>query len=160
MLSVCALVTFWRCSVDIDPKTVCLVRDNVLLRIVEYRHDILEVRGITLNKGIVVAVGPGRRKRRLVHYRPAEHEMRSGLWLEDGAERSPTILKPMPVAVDDCVEFTPYKHQISFTHGDERYVILPATAIYAKDPNYSQSQAILSARGAGYDRDGTYLARG
>ena len=44
---------------SIDPASVRLLRDKVLLRRVAYEHPVLVVVGIKLNRGEVVAIGPG-----------------------------------------------------------------------------------------------------
>jgi co-chaperonin GroES (HSP10) len=150
--------------VVIDPASVRPTRDNVLLRLVPYKHEFLEVRGIALNKGEVVAIGPGRRIRKLVRYRRGEGFLSGDLLLPDGDERvdknGAPLIRPMRVKVGEWVEFSNYKHMIEFEYSGEQYVLLPEQSIYGKDLTQSQSQAILAQRTAGYSRDGSFLARG
>ena len=144
------------------------LRDNVVLRRIPYEHPSLAVVGVKLNKGIVVAIGPGKRIRRLVHYRRAEESLVEGVWLPDGAERvkrdGKPLVRPMRVAVGDVVEFSPNQHTIEFELDGERLVLISEQSIYWKDRSGSRSEAILAQRPAGWERGrngaaDTFLAR-
>ena len=153
---------------SIDPASVRLLRDKVLLRRVAYEHPVLVVVGIKLNRGEVVAIGPGKRKRRLVHYARAPGSLTDGVRLEDGPERvgadGAPLLHVMRVKVGEVVEFSPVKHDREFEYGGEQYVIISEGSIYGIDRSGSNSAAILSQRSAGWEkgRNGakdTFLAR-
>jgi co-chaperonin GroES (HSP10) len=153
---------------ELNPETVRPLRDSVLLKRIPYKHPILVTVGIKLNKGEVIAIGPGRRVKRLVRYRRGEGKLTGDIYMPDGAERvgkdGKPLIRPMRVAIGDVVEFSPYKHQREFTFRGEHYVVLPEQSIYGRDPTRSQSEAALSQRSAGWEtgRGGqkdTFLAR-
>lgn len=144
----------------IDPTTVRLLSDRVLLKRTPYENKFVKVVGITLNRGVVVAIGPGRRVKRMVRYR-ADGRLKEDLVLPDGPERSPSRVKPMRVRVGDEVEFSPSSPKLilEFEGTDgEAYVIVPELSVYGKTTG-SRHDAILSQQSAGHERDGSYLAR-
>ena len=46
-----------------------VLRDRVLVKVLPYVHPTLETPGIEINKGVVIAVGYGRRQRRKVAFK-------------------------------------------------------------------------------------------
>src|SRR5580700_12146229 len=88
-------------------KRTRVLRDRLLVKILPYVHPILATPGIEVNKGVVIAVGYGRRQRRKVEFKQgvtdggapiigpdgktvmkfAKSKMTERkLWFEDGAE--------------------------------------------------------------------------
>lgn len=139
-------------SVRAAAKRIRPLRDLVALKPLEFRHPTLYVAGIELRKGIVVAVGPGRRMRRKVFY-PAKPGQPRGVWLEDGLETGK--IRPMRVRADDCVEFG-FRNVTRVTVDGEDFVIVREQNIYGTS-DASQSQALLEPQPAGYDRSGNFV---
>jgi co-chaperonin GroES (HSP10) len=50
-------------------QRVRVLRDRVLVKVLPYVHPTLETPGIEVNKGVVIAVGYGRRQRRKVAFK-------------------------------------------------------------------------------------------
>ena len=148
---------------DIDPKVAGIasrirpLKDRVCIQRLEYKHDFLEVVGITLNKGVIVAVGEGRHLRRLVEYRKAEGALTGSIFLPDGPYTGK--IRPMRVSVGQVVEYSPNKHDLEFDLDGETFVLIPEQSIYGIDKSESRSLAILSQRSAGWERGGSFLAR-
>src|SRR5208282_5904679 len=107
---------------DVGNRTRVL-RDRVLVKILPYVHPTLVTPGIEINKGVVIAVGYGRRQRRKTPFRQAMDDgapvlgpggkvMKFAksklsdrtLWFEDGDETGQII--PMTVRPGDVVEFS------------------------------------------------------
>jgi co-chaperonin GroES (HSP10) len=133
------------------------LRDRVLIRKIEYKHPLLAVVGVVLEKGVVVAVGPGRRIRRKVRFNHSMDQMNTkrALYFEDGEETGK--VRPMRVKVGDTVEFST-RQQIEIEWEGERLYMIFEQSIYGIDPNASQSQALLWQQSAGYDRNGNFLS--
>jgi co-chaperonin GroES (HSP10) len=136
-------------------QTVKPLQDYVLVQRLEYEHPILAVIGITLQKGIVMAVGPGKRKRRKVRFDLLEGHLSTSrsLYFEDGPEYGPR--HPMPVRIGDVVEFSP-RNQIEWEYEGEKLVWIKAGAIYGTT-NDSKAEALLWQQPAGTDRFGNFL---
>lgn len=88
------------------------LRDRVLVRPIEYQHSTLFVAGIELRKGEVVAIGPGRRLKRMIPWRiPCDAPQVPGqsvtpgqtFYVEDGPETGK--IAPIPVKVGEVVEY-------------------------------------------------------
>lgn len=137
-------------------QTVRPLQDRVLVQRLEYENPLLAVVGITLQKGIVVAVGPGKRQRKKVRFDLLEGHLSTSraLYFEDGPE-IPGKIHPMHVKVGDVVEFSP-RNQISWSYDGEDLVWLRHGAIYGTT-NDSQSEALLWQTPAGHDRHGNFL---
>ena len=136
-------------------QTVKPLEDRVLIQRLEYEHPILAVVGVTLQKGIVVAAGPGKRKRKKVRFDLLQGHLctERALYFEDGPETGG--VHPMPVKVGECVEFSP-RNQIEWEYEGEKLVWVKAGAIYGTT-NDSRSEALLWQQSAGHDRHGNFL---
>lgn len=121
------------------------LRDRVLIRPFEYNHPLLYVAGITLHKGEILAVGPGRRMRRKVPFRKMPGVEAGAVWVEDGEETGK--VRPMRVKVGDIVEYS-FRGIFEFRFEGEKYVMVPEQSIYAIDPNGSRHEAVLEPRSA------------
>lgn len=137
-------------------KTVRPLQDRVLVQRLEYENPILAVVGITLQKGLVVAVGPGKRQRKRVRFDLLEGHLSTNraLYFEDGAETG--RLHPIHIKVGDVVEFSP-RNQISDELEGEKLVWIRHGAIYGTT-NDSRHEALLWQQSAGHDRSGNYLS--
>lgn len=136
-------------------QTVRPLRDRVLVQRLEYDHPVLAVVGVTLQKGIVVATGYGRRMRRKTRFdlKDGGFDSHKSIWFEDGEETGK--IRPMRVQVGDVVEFSP-RNQIEWDHNGEKLVWIWEQAIYGTT-NESRSEALLWQTVAGHDRHGNYL---
>ena len=132
--------------------TLRVLRDRVIVKRFEYQHPILAVVGVTLQKGLVVAVGYGRRVRRKVKF--DQGKTGKALWFEDGDETGKIL--PMKVKIGEVVEFSP-RDQFEFPLDGETLVAIKQGAIYGIS-NDSQSEALLWQQSAGYDRDGNFMS--
>lgn len=132
-----------------------ILRDRVLVQRLEYKHPMLAVVGITLQKGRVINVGYGRRKRRLVRFEKMPGMSADALYFEDGEETG--IVTPMKVAVGDIVEFSP-RDQFEFTYRGLDYIMLKQNAIYGTSNDSEDHEALLWQESAGYDRKGNFLS--
>lgn len=135
-------------------KTIRPIQDRVFIKRFEYQHPILAVVGVKLEKGVVIAVGPGKPRRRKNLFRHGIDGQRD-LWFEDGDERN-APRHPMPVKVGDCVEFSP-RGQIETEIDGEKLVVIRAGSIYGTT-NDSKSEAMLWQESAGYDRNGNFMS--
>lgn len=138
------------------------LRDNVLLRAMPYEHETLAMPLIKINRGEVIAIGPGRRVRRLVHYKRAEGSLTEGVWLPDGPETGQ--IRPMRVKVGDIVDYSRNKHTLDFEFEGQPCVLIAEQSIYGRDVSGEKGHAILAARPAGWERGrngaaDTFLAR-
>ena len=89
------------------------LRDRVIVKPLEYKHPVLFVAGIDLRKGVVVAIGPGRRVKRKIPWTiPADTKDPGGapvmstgttFLVEDGPETGE--VRPVSVKVGDVVEY-------------------------------------------------------
>ena len=121
----------------------------------EYRHAFLEVVGIKLSKGTVVAVGPGRRLRRRVRYAGLGGDTH----FEDGPETGK--VRPVHIKIGQCVEYALSERRkggTTFRHKGETLIMIPEQSIIAIDNDADRSDAILEQRPAGYDKSGNYVA--
>jgi co-chaperonin GroES (HSP10) len=130
-----------------------LLRDRVLISRFAYNHPLLAVVGVQLQKGRVVAVGPGRRVKRKVRFRLNDKDAQA-LYFEDGEETGK--VRPVRVKVGDIVEFSP-RNQVELNWEGEPYVMIWDSAIYGTTDE-STSAALLWQQSAGHDRQGNYLS--
>jgi co-chaperonin GroES (HSP10) len=131
------------------------LRDRLLIKRFEYQHPVLWTTGISLQKGLVVATGPGRRQRRKVRFDLMQGHLNTerSLYFEDGDETGKT--RPMRVKVGDIVEFSP-RNQIEWDFEGEELVWVWEQACYGTT-NDSKHEALLWQQSAGYDRHGNWL---
>jgi hypothetical protein len=161
-------------------KRVRVLRDRVLVKVLPYVHPTLETPGIEINKGVVIAVGYGRRQRRKTPFQqsisdgppvlgPGGKVMQfaksklSGrtLWFEDGAETGQII--PMTVKPGDVVEFS--FRNITLVDFDRcgfpgigHLAFIWQKAIYSIDPDESLNECLMWQQSAGYDRKGNFMS--
>ena len=161
-------------------QRVRVLRDRVLIKPLPYVHPTLATPGVEIQKGVVVAVGYGRRQRRKTAFKqemgdgapvlgPGGKVMKftksqlSGrtLWFEDGAETGAII--PMDIAPGDVVEFS-FRNltvvdfdRVGFP-GIGNLVFVWRKAIYSVDPDESLSDCLLWQQSAGYDRKGNFMS--
>lgn len=161
-------------------QRVHVLRDRVLVKVLPYVHPTLETPGIEINKGVVVAVGYGRRQRRktefkqsvsdgapvigpggkVMQFAPSKLSGRS-LWFEDGPETGAII--PMQVKPGDVVEFSFRNIElIDFDRcgfpGIGHLAFVWQKAIYSVDPDESLNECLLWQQSAGYDRKGNWMS--
>lgn len=132
------------------------LRDNVVVQRFDFEHPTLEVVGVKINKGVVVAVGPGRRMRRKTRFdlmQDGRNTQRS-LWFEDGDETGK--IRPMRVKPGDCVEFS-FRAGTEFELDGEKLLMMGEQSIMGKS-NDSKYEAMLWQQSAGYDRHGNFLS--
>lgn len=132
--------------------------DRLLVKRFEFEHKLgLFVAGVTLDKGLVIAAGPGRRQRRKVRFdKAAGHLSTQGaLFFEDGEELAKPR-HPMRLKVGDIVEFSP-RGQVPWVFENEELVWVWAKSCYGTT-NDSKAEALLWQQSAGYDRKGNFLS--
>lgn len=137
-------------------KKIHPLRDRVVVKRFEYQHPVLYVAGVTLHKGVVLAVGPGRKIRRKVYFNQGI-DNRVGprsIAFEDGDETGQ--IRPMRVKVGDVVEFS-FRGGIDFELDGEALLMIWEQSIYGVT-NDSKSEAMLWQQSAGYDRHGNFLS--
>lgn len=161
-------------------RRVRVMRDRVLVKVLPYVHPTLETPGIEINKGVVIAVGYGRRQRRktafkqemdggapvlgpggrVMKFAPSKLSGRT-LWFEDGDETGAII--PMQVKPGDVVEFS-FRNitlvdfdQVGFP-GIGHLAFVWQKAIYSIDPDESLNECLLWQQSAGYDRNGNWMS--
>jgi len=162
-------------------KRVRVLRDRVLVKVLPYVHPTLETPGLEVNKGVVIAVGYGRRQRRKT---PFKQGMTDGppilgpdgrtvmkftksassertLWFEDGSETGAII--PMQVKPGDVVEFS--FRNITLVDFDRcgfpgigHLAFIWQKAIYSVDPDESLNECLMWQQSAGYDRKGNFMS--
>jgi hypothetical protein len=161
-------------------KCTRVLRDRVLVKVLPYVHPTLETPGIEINKGVVIAVGYGRRQRRKVAFK---QEISDGppvldasgkkmvfaksklsgktLWFEDGPETGAII--PMQVKPGDVIEFS--FRNITFVDFDKvgfpgigDLAFVWQKAIYSVDPDESLNECLMWQQSAGYDRKGNFMS--
>lgn len=146
-------------------RRVRVLRDRVLVKPLPYVNPVLITPGIQIQKGLVIAVGYGRRQRRKVRFDRMEGHLNTGrsLYFEDGGETG--RITPVRVKVGDVVEFSPRNGWVIFEH-DVLQAGLPDVgdllmiwdqAIMTIDPEESLSDALMWQQPAGYDRFGNFL---
>ena len=165
-----------------------ILRDRVLVKLIPYVHPVLATPGMSIQKGVVVATGPGRRERRKVEFRQeiggGEQEIRmpdgklakfgatrtSGktLYFEDGPETGRIL--PLQVKPGDVIEFgfrnveiVDFDRIADFYHLQlGALVFIWHESIYSIDPeediNKIASQALLFQKSAGHDRHGNWMS--
>lgn len=136
-------------------KSLRVLRDRVVVQRLEYEHPTLAVVGVTLQKGVVVAVGYGRRIRKKTRFdlKDGGFDSHKSIYFEDGDETGK--IRPMRVQVGDVVEFSP-RNQIEDEIDGEKLVWIWEQAIYGTS-NDSRSDALLWQTVAGTDRHGNFL---
>lgn len=157
-----------------------VLRDRVLVKVLPYVHPTLLTPGIEIHKGVVIAVGYGRRQRRKTPFKqsvsdgapvigPGGKVMKFAktklsdktLWFEDGEETGAII--PMQVKPGDVVEFS-FRNitvvdfdRIGFPGiGDLAFIW--QKAIYSVDPDESLNECLMWQQSAGYDRKGNFMS--
>jgi hypothetical protein len=166
---------------------VRVLRDRVLVKLIPYVHPVLATPGITIQKGVVIATGYGRRERRKVEFRSSMGdqeilapdgktkfkfgETRSSgktLYFEDGPETGRIL--PLQVKPGDVIEFGFRNVEIvDFDRLSEFYnlnlgslVFIWHESIYSIDPeedlNKIASEALLFQQSAGHDRHGNFMS--
>ena len=162
-------------------KGIRVLRDRVLVKPLSYVHPILATPGIEIQKGVVIAVGYGRRQRRKVEFKQNigdgppvlgpdgktvmkfGHSKLSGktLYFEDGDETGKII--PMQVKPGDVVEFS-FRNltivdfdRVGFP-GIGPLVFIWQKSIYSIDPDESLNECLLWQQSAGYDRNGNWMS--
>jgi co-chaperonin GroES (HSP10) len=143
-------------------KSIRVLRDRVLVKVLPYTHALLETPGIEINKGVVIAVGYGRRQRRKTPFKQMEGNLGRTLWFEDGEETGAII--PMQVKPGDVVEFS-FRN---FTIVDFDRVLpelnigallmIWEKAIYSIDPDESLQDCLMWQQSAGHDRHGNFMS--
>jgi len=142
-------------------KRVRVLRDRVLVKPLPYVHPVLLTPGIEIQKGVVVAVGYGRRKRRKTEFRQSLFSSEKKIFFEDGEETGEII--PMQVKPGDVVEFS-FRNltivdfdRVGFP-GIGPLVFVWQKAIYSIDPDESLNECLLWQQSAGYDRHGNFMS--
>lgn len=136
------------------------LRDWVCIEPLEYRHPVLAVVGIRLTKGIVRAVGPGRRLKRKVRFLKNPDRVEDGYtWFEDGLETGK--IRPVSVQIGDCVEYAASDRRrggTKFLFDGVEYIMVPEQSIIALDPHADPSDGMLEHKAAGFDKQGRFIA--
>jgi hypothetical protein len=146
-------------------RRVRVLQDRVLIKPLPYVHPVLLTPGINIQKGVIVAIGYGRRQRRKVRFDRMEGHLNTqrSMYFEDGEEIG-TVL-PMRVSVGDVVEFSPRNVFVVLEH-DVLQAGLPdvgdllmvwQNGLISIDPEESLSDAQMWMIPAGYDRHGNFL---
>jgi hypothetical protein len=165
-----------------------VLRDRVLVKLIPYVHPLLATPGMSIQKGVVVATGYGRRERRKVAFRQELNEGQeilapdgktkfkfgasnmSGktIYFEDGPETGRIL--PLQVKPGDVIEFSFRNVDIvDFDRLADFYnlnlgelVFIWHEAIYSIDPeedlNKIASEALLFQQSAGHDRHGNWMS--
>jgi hypothetical protein len=163
-----------------------ILRDRVLVKLVPYIHPVLATPGLSIQKGVVISTGYGRRERRKVEFRqemggqelrrPDGTVMKFGetrtsgktLLFEDGPETGRIL--PLQVKPGDVIEFSFRNVQIvDFDRLKDFYplqlgelVFIWHESIYSIDPeedlNKLASEALLFQQSAGHDRHGNWMS--
>jgi len=139
-----------------------VLRDRVLVKRFDYENKAgLYVAGVKLEKGVIVAGGPGRRTRRLIAMKQNEVGGGREMLFEDGMETG--AVRPLPVKVGEVVEFSPRNYtEIDFDRldcpGAGVLLVVWAEGIMLRDPNESKGDAMLFQQSAGFDRKGNFLS--
>jgi hypothetical protein len=162
-------------------KHTRVLRDRLLVKILPYVHPVLATPGIEVNKGVVIAVGYGRRQRRLVEFKqaigggppvigpdgktimkfaPSKLNERK-LYFEDGEETGRII--PLQVKPGDVIEFG-FRNvtlvdfdRVGFP-GIGHLAFVWQAAVYSIDPDESLEDCLLWQQSAGHDRQGNFMS--
>ena len=162
-------------------KHTHVLRDRVLVKPLGYIHPVLATPGIEIQKGVVIAVGYGRRQRRKVEFKQSLGDgppivgpdgktvMKFGasklatrkLYFEDGEETGRII--PMTVRPGDVVEFGFRNIEVvDFDRcgfpGIGPLAFVWQKAIYSIDPDESLNECLLWQQSAGHDRNGNWMS--
>jgi len=161
-------------------RRVRVLRDRVLVSPLAYQHPILATVGVDVQKGVVVAVGYGRRQRRKVGFNQKEKGMGAGrtMYFEDGEETGKLL--PMQVKPGDVVEFSFRNYTIvdfdrimdhkGRVHRRRDYtprqafpnvgdlIFVWQSAIMSVDTEESLADGLLWQQSAGYDRHGHFMS--
>ncbi len=150
-------------------KRTKVLRDRVLVKVLPYVHPVLATPGIEIQKGVILAVGYGRRQRRKVAFHTKMSFSESALYFEDGPETGRII--PMEVKPGDVVEFSFRNIElVDFSRVFPDIVdkqtreqlghlaFVWQNAIYSVDPDELLDECLLWQQSAGYDRNGNYLS--
>jgi co-chaperonin GroES (HSP10) len=142
-------------------RRVRVLRDRVLVKPLPYVHPTLLTPGIEIQKGVVIAVGYGRRKRRKVAFNQSSMFSGRTLYFEDGEETGEIV--PMDIAPGDVIEFS-FRNltivdfdRIGFP-GIGDLVFVWRQSIYSIDPDESLNECLLWQQSAGYDRHGNFMS--
>jgi hypothetical protein len=142
-------------------RRIRVLQDRALIKILPYVHPTLETPGIEINKGVVIAVGYGRRQRRKTPFKQMEGSLGRTLWFEDGEETGSII--PMQVKPGDVVEFS-FRNitlvdfdRIGFP-GIGHLAFVWQNAIYSVDPDESLQDCLMWQQSAGHDRHGNFMS--
>lgn len=140
-----------------------VLADRVLVKPLAFVHPVLLTPGIEVQKGVVIAVGPGRRRRQLVAFKQMEGHIGRTLYFEDGPEKVPEQTLRMQVKPGDVVEFS-FRNvtivdfdRIGFP-GIGDLVFVWQKAIYCVDPDESLNECLMWQQSAGYDRKGNFMS--
>lgn len=144
-------------------RRVRVLRDRVLVKPLPYTHPQLVLPGVTIQKGVIVGIGYGRRQRRKVRFDQMEGHLNTqrAMYFEDGEETGRVL--PMRVSVGDVVEFSPRNYtvidfdKLGFWGVGELFMVWQA-AVMTVDPDESLSAALMWQQSAGYDRGGNFLS--
>lgn len=126
-------------------KKVRPMRDGVVWSRLEYKNPAgLELPGLKINRGIVLAIGGGRRMRRKMPVPLSHGQVHHA---EVGGETG--RVRPMTVQPGDCLEFSQYG-QIEFEVDGHKLVLSGEQSVigYA-DPN--DTDAVMFPAPAGFD---------
>ena len=166
-------------------RRVRVLRDRVLVSPLQYQHPLLYTQGVDVQKGVVVAVGYGRRQRRKTPFHQKERGLGDSktLFFEDGSETGKIL--PMQVKPGDVVEFSFRNYTIvdfdrimdmpsrgpkgSLRSAVMRFptqafpgvgdlVFVWQSAIMSVDTEESLSDGLLWQQSAGYDRHGHFMS--
>lgn len=155
-------------------KRVRVLRDRVLIYPLDYKHPVLETVGVDVNKGVVIAVGYGRRSRLKTRFDQKEGAFNTGksLYFEDGGETGKIL--PMRVKVGDVVEFSARNFELVdfdrlFDHSEDgkrtpafpdvgHLLFVWQNAIMTIDTEESLHESMLWQQSAGYDRHGNFMS--
>lgn len=158
-----------------------ILSNRVLVKILPYTHPVLLTPGIEIQKGVVLAVGEGWRKKKLVEFRTSlntptirgpngkEAKFASTTqdrtqYFEDGPETGAVL--PMQVKPGDVVEFGFRNVDIvDFDRIPEFYsdqlgtlVFVRQKAIYSIDPDESLTDCFMWQQSAGFDQKGNFMS--
>ncbi len=144
-------------------RNVKVLRDRVLVKVLPYVHPVLATPTITVQKGVVIGVGYGRRVRKKVAFQQNMPGKNSGktLYFEDGDETG--VILPMQVKVGDVIEFsfrnlTPIDFDRLGYEGIGELVFVWQNAIYSIDPDESLNECLMWQQSAGHDREGRFMS--
>lgn len=145
---------------DVGRRTRVL-RDRVLVKPLPYVHPLLLTPSIVICKGVVVAVGYGRRQRRMVGFKQNQDKTGRTQYFEDGEETG--LITPMQVKPGDVVE---YGFRNAFVMDFDRagfpgvgdLIFIWQNAIYSVDPDELLDECLMFQMSAGHDREGNWMS--